>query len=97
MRASAAQAVRSQAYTDAIRFLRRALFVTRSRLLDDRLECEVLVELAAAARLAADPATAQLARSRAVTLAERLGDEGLIVRASNVLLMPGPQWVRRIR
>jgi DNA-binding SARP family transcriptional activator len=95
LRTAAAQAIRSQAPSDAVRFLRRALFVTRSRLRDDRRECEVLVELAAAARLAADPATAQLARERAQRLATRLGEPSLAMRAGSVLLVPGPHWVRR--
>ena len=92
-RAAAAQAVRSLAYADAVGHLRRALLVTRTRLRDDRTECELLVEVAAAARLAADPPTARLAQERAVELADRLGDRALATRAANVLLAPGRHWV----
>lgn len=97
LREAAALAVRSGAYGDAIRSLRRATFVARSRLADDRTECEVLVELAAAARLAADPATARVARDAARRLATRLGDEVLVARATEVLLGPGPHWIKRAR
>jgi hypothetical protein len=96
-RQAAAQAVRSLAYADALRHLRQALLVTRRWQRDERTECEVLLEVAAAARLAADPPTAQVARERAHRLATRLGDPTLTARASNVLLGPGPHWLRSQR
>jgi len=96
-REAAAQAARSLAYADAVRHLRRALFVVRARLADERLECEVLIELAAAARLASDPATAGVARAAAHRLAARLGDTALVHRAGDVLLGTGPGWRPRRR
>ena len=96
-RRAGAQAVRSSAYADALRHLRRGLFIARARLQDERVECELLIEVAAAARLAADPPTAQTARERAHRLARRLGDPVLEARAANVLLGPGPHWLRPAR
>ena len=52
------RAIEALAYEDAVRHLRRALFVTRRELRDRALECDVLLDLAGAARLAADQPTA---------------------------------------
>lgn len=96
-RQAAAQAVRARAHADAVSHLRRAVYVARTRVRDPRIECETLIELAAAARLAADPSTAVPARAAAQRIAERLCDEALLRRSSDVLLAPGPHWVRRPR
>jgi DNA-binding SARP family transcriptional activator len=73
-RVAAGRAISAVAYADAVRQLRRALFVTRRELRDPALECDVLLDLASAARLGADQWTAVRATERASVLARRLGD-----------------------
>ena len=73
-RVAADRAIDALAYEDAVRHLRRALFVIRRELRDHALECDVLLDLAAAARLATDQSTAVRAAERADQLAVTLGD-----------------------
>ena len=85
-RVAADRAVEALAYEDAVRYLRRALFVTRRELRDQALECDVLLDLAGAARLAADQSTATRAAQRAVELARALDDPTRIERARTPML-----------
>jgi DNA-binding SARP family transcriptional activator len=73
-RVASDRAIEALAYEDAVRHLRRALFVTRRELRDRPLECDVLLDLAGAARLAADQPTAARAAQRAEQIARTLDD-----------------------
>jgi predicted ATPase len=85
-RVAAARAIDALAYEDAVRQLRRALFVTRRELHDRGIECDVLLDLAGAARLAADPTTAVRASERAAQLARTLDDPIRLERARTPML-----------
>ena len=89
-RVAADRAIEALAYEDAVRYLRRALFVTRRELRDQALECDVLLDLAGAARLAADQSTATRAAQRAVELARALDDPIRIERARTPMLRKRP-------
>jgi DNA-binding SARP family transcriptional activator len=73
-RVASDRAIGALAYEDAVHHLRRALYVTRRELRDPPLECDVLLDLAGAARLAADPLTATRAAERAEQIARSLDD-----------------------
>jgi predicted ATPase len=85
-RVASARAIDALAYEDAVRQLRRALFITRRELRDPGLECDVLLDLAGAARLTADPATALRASQRAAQLASTLDDPIRLERTRTPML-----------
>ena len=85
-RVAADRAINALGYDDAVGYLRRALFITRRELRNRALECEVLLDLANAARLAADQSTAVRAAERASQLANSLGDPLLRERARSPML-----------
>jgi predicted ATPase len=91
-RVASDRAVESLAPADAVRHLRRALFVARRELRDPALECDLLLDLAGAARLAADQPTAARAAERAAHIAATLDDQFRRERARSPMLRTRPGW-----